>query len=111
MIIDCRHFVLASGPLHVPNVPNIKGLKRFKGKVMHSAEGTMAMIWWAGGIHRHRWQRHSVLPGNRPLGRSCPCSRAACGFFGMNAVTGAFSSGCSSFPALANCTGAAVLEQ
>ena len=38
MTIDCRHFVLASGPLHVPNVPNIKGLKRFKGKVMHSAE-------------------------------------------------------------------------
>ena len=38
MTIDCRHFVLASGPLHVPNVPNIKGFKRFKGKVMHSAE-------------------------------------------------------------------------
>ncbi|WP_414429934.1 flavin-containing monooxygenase [Alcanivorax sp. IL3] len=38
MTIDCRHFVLASGPLHVPNVPSIKGLKRFKGKVMHSAE-------------------------------------------------------------------------
>ena len=36
--VECRHFVLASGPLHVPNIPAIKGLKRFKGKVMHSAE-------------------------------------------------------------------------
>ncbi|MCK0155386.1 NAD(P)/FAD-dependent oxidoreductase [Alcanivorax sp. S6407] len=36
--IRCRHFVLASGPLHVPNKPKIKGLARFKGKVMHSAE-------------------------------------------------------------------------
>ncbi|KAF0810626.1 monooxygenase flavin-binding family protein [Alcanivorax sp. S71-1-4] len=34
----CRHFVLASGPLHVPNIPAIPGLSDFKGKVMHSAE-------------------------------------------------------------------------
>ena len=33
-----RHWVLASGPLHVPSVPNIKGLKDFQGKVMHSAQ-------------------------------------------------------------------------
>ncbi|MAR89618.1 MAG: NAD(P)/FAD-dependent oxidoreductase [Pseudomonadota bacterium] len=33
----CRHVVLASGPLHVPQVPNIKGLDTFKGKVFHSA--------------------------------------------------------------------------
>src|SRR5690606_5687899 len=31
-------FVLASGPLHVPNIPDIKGLSDFQGKVMHSAE-------------------------------------------------------------------------
>lgn len=36
--VVCRHFVLASGPLHVPNIPTIKGLDTFKGKVMHSAE-------------------------------------------------------------------------
>ncbi|HEX5372983.1 MAG TPA: NAD(P)/FAD-dependent oxidoreductase [Aquabacterium sp.] len=36
--IMARHWVLASGPLHVPAIPNIKGLKDFKGKVMHSAE-------------------------------------------------------------------------
>ena len=34
----CRHFVLASGPLHVPQIPNIKGLDKFKGKVFHSAQ-------------------------------------------------------------------------
>ncbi len=36
--IIARHWVLASGPLHVPAIPDIKGLDRFKGKVMHSAE-------------------------------------------------------------------------
>ena len=34
----CRHFVMASGPLHVPQIPNIKGLESFKGKVFHSAQ-------------------------------------------------------------------------
>lgn len=34
----CRHWVLASGPLHVPAIPDIPGLKDFKGKVMHSAQ-------------------------------------------------------------------------
>ena len=34
----CRHWVLASGPLHVPAFPDIKGLESFKGKVMHSAQ-------------------------------------------------------------------------
>jgi cation diffusion facilitator CzcD-associated flavoprotein CzcO len=36
--IICRHWVLASGPLHVPAIPHIKGLEGFKGKVMHSAQ-------------------------------------------------------------------------
>ena len=35
---QARHFVLASGPLHEPQFPNIKGLDSFKGKVMHSAQ-------------------------------------------------------------------------
>ena len=34
----CRHFVLASGPLHVPQIPSIKGLEKFKGKLFHSAQ-------------------------------------------------------------------------
>ncbi len=34
----CNHFVLASGPLHVPQIPNIKGLDKFKGKLFHSAQ-------------------------------------------------------------------------
>ena len=29
--VVCRHFVLASGPLHVLNIPTIKGLDTFKG--------------------------------------------------------------------------------
>lgn len=36
--VMARHWVLASGPLHVPAIPKIKGLERFKGKVMHSAQ-------------------------------------------------------------------------
>lgn len=36
--VVCRHFVLASGPLHVPSIPKIKGLDKFKGKVFHSAQ-------------------------------------------------------------------------
>lgn len=35
--IVARHFVLASGPLHVPQFPAIPGLDRFQGKVFHSA--------------------------------------------------------------------------
>lgn len=38
LTVHCRHVILASGPLHVPNKPAIKGLGKFKGKVMHSAE-------------------------------------------------------------------------
>ena len=36
--IIARYFLLASGPLHVVSKPAIKGLEKFKGKVMHSAE-------------------------------------------------------------------------
>jgi cation diffusion facilitator CzcD-associated flavoprotein CzcO len=36
--IIARHWVLASGPLHVPAFPDIKGLETFQGKVMHSAQ-------------------------------------------------------------------------
>lgn len=35
--ILAKHWVLASGPLHVPALPDIPGLERFKGKVFHSA--------------------------------------------------------------------------
>lgn len=35
--VVARHFVLATGPLHVPNVPRIPGLESFRGKVFHSA--------------------------------------------------------------------------
>ncbi|MFN3586016.1 MAG: flavin-containing monooxygenase [Moraxellaceae bacterium] len=34
----CRHFVMATGPLHVPSIPKIPGLDNFKGKVFHSAQ-------------------------------------------------------------------------
>jgi cation diffusion facilitator CzcD-associated flavoprotein CzcO len=32
-----RHWVLATGPLHVPAIPDLPGLGTFKGKVFHSA--------------------------------------------------------------------------
>lgn len=38
LTLIARHWVLASGPLHVPAFPDIPGLDRFQGKVMHSAQ-------------------------------------------------------------------------
>jgi cation diffusion facilitator CzcD-associated flavoprotein CzcO len=35
--LQANHVVMASGPLHVPQTPDIKGLESFKGKVFHSA--------------------------------------------------------------------------
>ena len=35
--VVARHLVLASGPLHVPQVPDIPGLASFEGRVFHSA--------------------------------------------------------------------------
>jgi cation diffusion facilitator CzcD-associated flavoprotein CzcO len=35
--ISARFFVLATGPLHVPQFPHIEGLESFRGKVFHSA--------------------------------------------------------------------------
>jgi cation diffusion facilitator CzcD-associated flavoprotein CzcO len=36
--IVAKQWVLASGPLHVPAMPDIPGLDKFKGKVFHSAQ-------------------------------------------------------------------------
>lgn len=36
--IVARHFIVATGPLHVPSIPKIPGLENFKGKVFHSAQ-------------------------------------------------------------------------
>lgn len=33
-----RHVVLATGPLHVPQIPALPGLERFQGRVFHSAQ-------------------------------------------------------------------------
>ncbi|MBK9522291.1 MAG: NAD(P)/FAD-dependent oxidoreductase [Rhodocyclaceae bacterium] len=33
-----RHVVMATGPLHVPNIPAFPGMDRFQGKVFHSAQ-------------------------------------------------------------------------
>lgn len=37
LVVICQFWVLASGPLHVPAVPDFAGLSSFRGKVMHSA--------------------------------------------------------------------------
>lgn len=36
--VICEHFVLATGPLHVPSIPDFPGLDAFQGKVMHSSQ-------------------------------------------------------------------------
>lgn len=36
--IIAQFVVLASGPLHVPQIPHIKGIEKFQGKVFHSAQ-------------------------------------------------------------------------
>lgn len=36
--INAKYFVMATGPLHVPSVPDIPGLKNFKGKTFHSSQ-------------------------------------------------------------------------
>lgn len=33
-----QYVIFASGPLHVPQVPHIKGIEQFKGKVFHSSQ-------------------------------------------------------------------------
>lgn len=37
-VIRARHVVLASGPLHVPAIPQFKGMETFKGALFHSAQ-------------------------------------------------------------------------
>lgn len=44
-----QHVIFASGPLHVPQIPNIKGIEKFQGKVFHSSE----------------WDHHYDLQGKR----------------------------------------------
>jgi cation diffusion facilitator CzcD-associated flavoprotein CzcO len=36
--IDAQFVIFASGPLHVPQIPNIKGIENFKGEVFHSSQ-------------------------------------------------------------------------
>lgn len=36
-VVYCQHWVLATGPLHVPSIPDFPGLENFKGKVIHSS--------------------------------------------------------------------------
>ncbi|KAF7276647.1 hypothetical protein GWI33_009995, partial [Rhynchophorus ferrugineus] len=36
--ILAQFMVLASGPLHVPQIPTLKGIEKFQGKVFHSAQ-------------------------------------------------------------------------
>ena len=36
--ISCQYLIFASGPLHVPQIPHIKGIEKFQGKVFHSSQ-------------------------------------------------------------------------
>ena len=36
--LSCQYLVFSSGPLHVPQIPHIKGIEKFQGKVFHSSQ-------------------------------------------------------------------------
>ena len=36
--LSCQYLVFASGPLHVPQIPHIKCIEKFQGKVFHSSQ-------------------------------------------------------------------------
>ena len=36
--IESQYVIFASGPLHVPQIPKIKGIEKFKGQVFHSSQ-------------------------------------------------------------------------
>lgn len=36
--LEAQFVIFASGPLHVPQIPHIKGIEKFKGKVFHSSK-------------------------------------------------------------------------
>ena len=35
--LHCQFLIFASGPLHIPQIPKIKGIEKFKGEVFHSS--------------------------------------------------------------------------
>lgn len=35
--LQAQFLIFASGPLHIPQIPNIKGIEKFKGEIFHSA--------------------------------------------------------------------------
>ena len=36
--IEAQYVIFASGPLHIPQVPHLKGIQKFKGQVYHSSQ-------------------------------------------------------------------------
>ncbi|ANF81964.1 4-hydroxyacetophenone monooxygenase [Acinetobacter sp. NCu2D-2] len=36
--LEAQYVIFASGPLHVPQIPHIKGIEKFQGKVFHSSQ-------------------------------------------------------------------------
>jgi len=58
--LSARHFVLATGPLHVPQVPSIPGLESFRGTVFHSAR-------WDHGYDLHGKRVASIGTGGSAI--------------------------------------------
>jgi cation diffusion facilitator CzcD-associated flavoprotein CzcO len=61
---SARHVVLATGPLHVPQVPRLPGLERFQGRVFHSAR-------WDAGYDLHGKRVASIGTGGSAV-QYCP---------------------------------------
>ena len=60
------------GMLNVPDVPEIPGADRFRGRAFHSSrwDHSKSDRRRAGRVDRHRRQRHPVRAGHRPRGRA-----------------------------------------
>ena len=63
-VYSARHFVLATGPLHVPSIPAIPGLDRFRGEVFHSAR-------WNHSVHLADRRVASIGTGGSAI-QYCP---------------------------------------
>lgn len=80
-ILEAQFVIFASGPLHIPQIPDILGIEKFQGKVFHSAQldhtydptgKNVASIGTGGSAIQY-------IPGNCPEMQTTVCHATYCG--------------------------------